>query len=329
MSLNGRKEQTKQVSIRGLVSSVIKSILIWLLATALLFALLEILPGDAVSNQAGKSGEEAVRLLRREMGLDRPAYLRYLQWLSGLSAGNLGQTYVTHKPVFEIIQMPVFSSLTVAGIVFAALLFFTLPLAVLCGYYRNSWTRAISKLSVFLASVPEFILAIFLLILLALQWRLLPVLSTPGPGESVWTRPISLLMPSLCLWLICSVAMFRHLRAMIEEYAQAAYVREARLAGLSRRQVLFVHLLPSALGGIAQMLASAIPYLLGGSMIVESITSFPGMGYTLVTAVQSRESLVVMALGGLLIALSLISYHLADRMGRMGFMKGGRGEQIR
>lgn len=318
----------KQVSIWRLVSSVIKFIAIWLLATALLFALLEILPGDAASNQAGKAGEEAVTLLRHKMGLDRPIYLRYLEWLGGLFTGSFGWTYVGERPVLEIVRLPVLSSLTVAGIVFTALVLLTLPLAVVCGYYKNAWTRAFSRLSVILASIPEFILAILLLILLALKLRALSVLSLPGPGESVWTRPVSLVMPSLCLWLICSVAMFRHLRVMIEDYAQMAYVREARLSGISGARVLFVHLLPSALGGIAQMLASTIPYLLGGSMIVETVTSFPGMGYTLVTAVQNRETLIVMALGGLLIAIAIIFYRLADWFGRRGAMRGGRDDQI-
>ena len=326
MSFAKQKEQTKQVSIRRLVSSVIRVTVIWLLATALLFVLLEILPGDAASNQAGKSGEEAVLLLRHKMGLDQPIFIRYLQWLGGLFSGNLGSSYVGEKPVLDIVQMPVMSSLTVAGIVFTALIFLTLPLAVVCGYYRNAWTRALNRLNVILASIPEFILAILILILFALKLRLLSVLSLPGPGESVWTKPVSLVMPSLCLWLICSVSMFRHLRVMIEDYAQAAYVREARLSGLSESRVLFVHLLPSALGGIAQMLASSIPYLLGGSMIVETLTSFPGMGYTLVTAVQNRETLIVMALGGLLIAISIIFYHFADRFGRLGSMKGGRSD---
>lgn len=308
----------KQVTVRGLVSSVLKFLLLSLLATALLFLLLEMLPGDAASNQAGKSGEEAVRILRREMGLDQPVGLRYVQWLFGVCTGNFGHTYITQRAVAEVIQIPILSSLTVAGIVFAALLLVTLPLAVYCGYYRNALTKAISRLSVLLASIPEFILAILLLILLSLQCRILPVLSTPGPGESVWSRPVSLVMPAVCLWSICSVSMFRHLRVMIEAYAQTAYIREARLSGLSGVRVLFVHLLPSAVGGIAQILASTIPYLLGGSMIVEQITSFPGMGYTLVTAIQSRETGIVMALGSLLIGVSLLSYQLADRLGQSG-----------
>ncbi len=318
-----KDKQRKQAHLRGLVFSVLKGAFLWLAATAVLFFLLELLPGDAATNQAGKSGEEAVLALRREMGLDQPLPLRYFSWLAGLATGNLGRTYVTHKPVLEVIARPVLSSLTVAGIVFAALLLITLPAAVLCGYYKNFCTRCLNKLSVILASIPEFILAFLILILLALQWRLLPVLSTPGPGESVWNRPISLAMPSLCLWLICSVSIFRYLRVMIESYSRKSYVREARLAGLSRRRILFVHLLPSALSGMAQMLASSIPYLLGGSMIVETITSFPGMGYTLISAIQSRETLVVMALGGILIGFSLLFYHLADQLGDPGARKGG------
>lgn len=288
---------------------------IWLLATFLLFVLLDLLPGDAASNRAGKAGAEAVASLRHQMGLDQPLLLRYFQWLGGLFRGDLGRTYATGKAIGEILPSPLLSSLTLTALVFLALLLITLPLAVVCGYYKNFWTSLANKVSVFFSSIPEFILAILLLVVFALQLRWLPVLSTPEPGESVWSRPISLLLPGLSLWLLCSVALFRPLRALVEGYAHTAYVREARLAGLSRRRVLFVHLLPSALPGIAQMLAATIPYLLGGSMIVDVVTSFPGMGYTLVSAIQSRESLLVMALGGLLMAISLLSFAFADRMG--------------
>lgn len=320
--LNGTKQRTQE-ALKGLASFVINFMIVWLLATALLFVLLDVLPGDAASNQIGRAGEEAVRLLRQEMGLDKPLPQRYAGWLCGLLTGDLGKSYVTQKSVLEIIRIPVLSSLTVSGIVFIGLLCFTLPLAVFCAYYKNVWTKSISKLSVLLASIPEIILTVLILLMLSLQWRVLPVISNPGPGESVWTRPISMVLPSICLWLICSVSMFRHLKVMIEEYAATAYVREARISGLSARRVLFVHLLPSAAGGIAQVFASTIPYLLGGSMVVESVTAFPGMGYTLVSAIQNRESLVVMALGSILIDFSFVSYYLADRFGRRNAQKGG------
>lgn len=306
----------EQASLVRLVLSLLKIALLWLLAVFVLFFLMELLPGDAATNKIGKGGAEAVAALQQKMGLDRPALERFVNWLGNYCTGNPGISLLTGKQINEIVKVPLISSLSVTTIVLIGLVFITIPLAVYCGYYKNTLSRLITRTAVILSSVPEFALTVVAIMLLCMKLKALPVLSIPGPAKSVWQEPLSLVMPSLCLWTISSAAVFRYIKVMVETYAKASYVREAFLAGLSRRKVLFVHLLPSALPGIAQIMALTIPYLLGGSMVVETLTSFPGMGYTLIQAVQSRETPIVMAIGSLLIAVAILFYFLADLLGR-------------
>lgn len=320
-----RLRQSEQASFAKPALALFKTVLLWLLAVFALFLLMEMLPGDAATNKVGKAGPEAVAALRHKMGLDRPAMERFFAWLRGFLGGHLGNTFLTGKDVGQTIKTPLLSSLSLSAVVFSGLVLVSIPLSVYCGYYKNALSRLLTKTAVLLSSVPEFVLTILAMMMLSMKLGILPILSIPGPGKTVWQNPVSLAMPSLCLWTICTAAMFRYLRVMIESYARTSYVKEAFLAGLSKSKVLFVHLLPSALPGIAQIMASTVPYLLAGSMVVETLTSYPGMGYTLIQAVQSRETPIVMAIGSFLIATTILFYSLADYLGRKSNQAGGAG----
>ena len=173
----------------------------------------------------------------------------------------------------------------------------------------------LSKLSLMPAAMPEFVVAILLLAVLAQGAGWLPVLSIPKPGASLWDSPQIFVLPVLSLWLIVSANLFRRVAALVRTYASSAYVRDARLAGMSEWRFIFVHLLPSAAYGIGQLLALTVPYLLGGAVVVETVFSFPGMGYLLVQSINSRETTVVMAIGLIQILYTAVGLWLADIAG--------------
>ncbi len=316
MGTTESKSPTGELS-KWIAGRLLRALATCFLASILLFALVQALPGDAATNIAGKGGEELVAQTRAKMGLDQPAWQRYLTWLTGTFKGDFGTTLVTNKEVSSVIEVPIASTTAVAIIVMALLILITVPVAVWAGAKRKSKvSQALSATSVTLSAVPEFAVAIFVLAVLAHWTRLLPVLSTPGPGNSVWDNPICLVMPSLCLWLICSASIFRRIVALIDTYARAPFVREAELAGLSKPVVLLRHLLPSAIYGIGQLLAQTVPYLLGGAVVVETVTSFPGLGYTLVSSINQRESPTVMAIGLILMLTTVVAFTLADLLGK-------------
>ncbi|MDO5092853.1 MAG: ABC transporter permease [Propionibacteriaceae bacterium] len=304
----------RQPSFTGwLLRRLVRACAQFLAASLLLFLLIQALPGDAATVQVGQQGSAAVAAERNRLGLDRPVLERYLRWFTDAFRGDLGNTFASSRPVVETIAQPALASLTVATVVLLGLLLVTLPLGVISGARpTHPLSRVLTTISVTLVAIPEFVVAIVLLGGLAVWARWLPVLSVPGAGKTVWDNPVCLVLPSLILWLICSAALIRRIQALVATHAAAPYVREAELAGLTQHRVLLGHLLPSAAPGILQLLAQTVPYLLGGAVVVETVTSFPGLGYTLVQSVGNREVPVVMAIGSLMMGIAMVAFSCAD-----------------
>lgn len=294
-----------------------RGLLLCLLGSAVLFLLVQALPGDAASLAAGSGGPEAVARMRERMGLDVPLPRRYLSWLGGVLTGDFGTTLNAGVPVWRAVATPLMATFTVMAIVLLALALVTLPAAVAAGARPGARaSRGAAAAALGVVAVPEFVTAIVASAILCHWLGWLPVLSTPGGGQTVWERPIVLAMPSLCLWIVCSAFLFRRARALIAAHSRAAYVVEAELAGMPRRRVLLAHLLPSAAYGIGQLFAQIVPYLLGGTVVIEVVVSYPGLGYTLVTAVTDREAPTVMAIGAVLMLAAAVAFTLADLAGR-------------
>ncbi|RKV68389.1 MAG: ABC transporter permease [Actinomyces sp.] len=294
-----------------------RGLLLCLLGSAVLFLLVQALPGDAASLAAGSGGPEAVARMRERMGLDVPLPRRYLSWLGGVLTGDFGTTLNAGVPVWRAVATPLMATFTVMAIVLLALALVTLPAAVAAGARpRARASRGAAAAALGVVAVPEFVTAIVASAILCHWLGWLPVLSTPGGGQTAWERPIVLAMPSLCLWIVCSAFLFRRARALIAAHSRAAYVVEAELAGMPRRRVLLAHLLPSAAYGIGQLFAQTVPYLLGGTVVIEVVVSYPGLGYTLVTAVTDREAPTVMAIGAVLMLAAAVAFTLADLAGR-------------
>lgn len=294
-----------------------RGLLLCLLGSAVLFLLVQALPGDAASLAAGSGGPEAVARMRERMGLDVPLPRRYLSWLGGVLTGDFGTTLNAGVPVWRAVATPLMATFTVMAIVLLALALVTLPAAVAAGARpRARASRGAAAAALGVVAVPEFVTAIVASAILCHWLGWLPVLSTPGGGQTAWERPIVLAMPSLCLWIVCSAFLFRRARALIAAHSRAAYVVEAELAGMPRRRVLLAHLLPSAAYGIGQLFAQIVPYLLGGTVVIEVVVSYPGLGYTLVTAVTDREAPTVMAIGAVLMLAAAVAFTLADLAGR-------------
>ena len=234
----------------------------------------------------------------------------------GILRGDPGTTLITSRPVAKTITQPVLASLSLAAVVLLGLVLVTLPVAVITGARpRHPVSRFLTGISVAAAAIPEFVVAIALLAVLAVWTHAgCRCCRCPAPGRTVWENPVCLVMPALALWLVCSASLTRRVQALVATHAAAPYVREAELAGLTRRRVLSGHLLPSVAPGVLQLLAQTIPYLLGGAVVVETVTSFPGLGFALVRAVGDREVPVVMAAGALMMVVAVVAFTVADAL---------------
>lgn len=307
-----RRTSSRRATFKWLVRRIFRVFGIWMLACLLLSLLIEALPGDAATVLVGKGGQELVELTRAKMGLDRPWHVRYFEWLGGVFRGDLGSALTSGTSVAEMVSKPLMASLTLFVIVMVALVLVTIPLSLIMGYKRGKASAFFSTLSIAVNAVPEFITTIILLGLLSMGLRLLPVLSIPGPGRTVWDRPITMVMPALCMWIVCSAVIYRRICALVKTYSGAAYIREAELAGIPRGKILVSHLFPSIRSGVGQLIAQTVPYLLGGAVVIEYVTSYPGMGLTLFMAIEKRDTPVIMAMCGILILVSAVFYSIAD-----------------
>ena len=254
---------TKRLALALLVAIFVSSI-----SFSLMF-----LTGDPAIAIAGEGATEAdIQVIRRTFGFDRPFIVQYWDWISGAAMGNFGQSYYFNQPVVELLaeRMPVTATLAAFSIGFALLL--AIPLGILAAVKRNSLA---DRLSLALATVgqatPSFWLALMLIVLFAVTLRWLPV-----SGSSTLAHFI---LPSIVLGYYASPSMMRLTRGGMIEALRSDYIRTARAKGMLRRTIILKHALRNAILPVVSVAAVEFGFILGGSVVVESVFSLRGIGY--------------------------------------------------
>lgn len=284
--------------------------------SALLFAAVEVLPGDAARQSLGPTATPAqVQIRRAELGLDRPVLARYFDWVGGVVQGDLGTSLASQVPVRDLIAAPLGNTLVLAAIALVAVTILTLVGGLAAGS-RPGGRRdvAISTTSLLVVSLPEFVIAG--LLVSVFSWRLgwLPPVSL-APAGSTLGRPEVIVLPALSIVLVGGAFAIRLARATIADVGRQPHVEAARLQGIPERRVLMRYVLPNALGPIAQVLAFVVPFLVGGTVVVERFFDYPGLGKLLADSVSARDLPVVESIGLLLAAAVVASLLVADLIG--------------
>jgi len=262
----------------------------------LVFVGTEVLPGDAAGAVLGRNAtEEQLDELRAQMGLDRPAAERYLDWLGGLVTGDLGNSAAGYaegsvRPIWTEISGEIANSLVLALLAALVMVPVSLVFGVLAAVRAGRPTdHAVSAGSLAIISLPEFIIG-SLLILLFFSWLgLLSPVSLIPPGDSPLSYPRELVLPILTLLGASLAASIRMVRAGMIEALRSEYVQMARLSGIRERKVLRRYALRNALAPSVQVFAQNIQYLVGGIIVVEYLFAYPGLGKELVDAVAIRD----------------------------------------
>jgi peptide/nickel transport system permease protein len=293
--------------LTGIVILWAVSVLVYLTTMAL--------PGDAAQAILGREATPArLQAVRDQMNLDQPPLSQYLHWLRGVLTFDLGTSFATNEPIAELIAPRMANSLVLMTL--AALI--ATPVAIAIGTWsalRRDRTadHATSMVTLVLASLPEFVVGILLVLLLSTGlFHLLPavfVATRPGP---IWVDPTQLVLPTLTLVLAVGPYIVRMMRATMIEVLESPYVLQARLKGLPGRTVLWRHALPNAIGPVVQVVALQMAWLAGGVVLVEFLFRFPGIGFALVDAVTNRDILVVQDLSLLIAALYIVVNLVAD-----------------
>ncbi len=263
----------------------------------LVFAAVEIVPGDTAQMILGKQATpETLQALRVRLGLARPAYIRYFDWVSGLVRGDWGESLVSNVAVGPLLAQRVWNSLVLG----MAALLGALPrcsfVGVLSGLNRaGGIDQGITFFTLFALSFPPFVMAIFLIILLSSWLRWLPAASLIAPDANLWESAQFLVLPVLTLALGSLAHVSRHARSSLIEVMRSDYMRTAKSKGLPDLTSILRHALRNALLPTISVVALNVGWLLSGAALVENVFAYPGMGRLMLQAISTRDIPVLQA----------------------------------
>lgn len=302
--------------LRMTLSRIALGILTMFAVSVLIFAATSILPGDAATSVLGQGATpETVAAYRRELGLDRPAIVRYGEWLAGFVQGDLGVSLTTKRPIADTVFPRFQNTLFLAA--FAGLI--AVPLAVILGIVAainegKFIDRFVNIVSLAAISVPEFFIAYILILFLAVKLSLFPTLSTVFPEMDFTERVYVTILPVIALVMLVTAHMLRMTRSAVLSILSEPYIEMAFLKGLRRRSVIITHALPNAAAPIISVVALNLAYLIVGIVVIEVVFVYPGLGQYMVDAVSKRDLPVVQSCALLFSATFVIVNALADTL---------------
>ncbi|ADK15320.1 nickel ABC transporter permease [Clostridium ljungdahlii] len=258
--------------------------------TFLTFALTYFSPGDPALLMLSATGvtpsPELVQKVREELGLNNPFLFQYLHWLGGVFTGNFGTSYKYSRPVLDLILVALPATFKLAGASLVMMMFIALPLGITSALHKNKALDYIIRIiSFFGISMPGFWVGLLLMYIFSIKFKLLPVV-----GDTGWK---SIILPAVTLTIAMASKYTRQLRAAILEEISKDYVIGAKARGVKDSAILFGHVLKSSLLSIVTLLGLSLGSLLGGTAIVETIFSWPGVGKLAVEAIFNRDYPVI------------------------------------
>ncbi len=269
-----------------IIKNIIKIFIILIGISFITFTLTYLSPGDPAEMMLRSDGaqvsEEVVNKLRTEMGLDKPFFEQYVDWLMRALTGDLGMSYSTKVPVFDKLASTLGSTLELTFASMLFLILISIPLGVLSAVYQNSkldfLIRGFSFLGV---SIPNFWLGLMLLNVFAVKLKWVTVAGGSGLAD--------LILPSLTLAFAMAGKYTRQVRAAVLEEMNKQYVFGARMRGISERTILIKHVLPNAMFPLITLLGLSFGSLLGGTAVIEIVFNRMGMGSMAVKAIMARD----------------------------------------
>jgi len=280
--------------------------------SVLVFGVTYLIPGDPALIIAGNDAPpEVVEAIRERWGLNQPVYVRYGAWLANVLRGNLGESYFSHQTVLQLIgnALPVTVELALVSMAIAVAI--AIPTGVVSAVKAGTWLDLAAAGIAFAGlSIPGFWLGIMLMYLFAVHLQLFPAGGYTPLSAGLLPNLASMVLPAIALGTFASTQLMRYLRASLLDVLHADHVRTARAKGLSGRLVLVRHTLRNALIPFTTVLGVQVGYILGGTIITESVFALPGIGRLVLSAVLNRDYQVATGII-LLIAASFVMINLA------------------
>ena len=284
-----------------------------LAVSAVVFAVMNVLPGDPALTILGLDAtEDALAALREQLGLNQPLLARYWSWITHALTGDFGVSHSFRVPVADLIaeRLPMTISLALSGMIFTVLLALVMGIGAAANH-RKAGDWGVMLLSQLGIAVPAFWLAMLLVLIFAVKLRWLPPGGFPG-----WSDPVAamraLILPTVALALVQSSVLARVTRSSALEVMRQDYVRTARASGFSRTRVLWRHVLPNALVPIVTIVGMQFAALVTGTIVIENVFYLPGLGRLIFQSIANRDLPTVQALVMLFAAIVVTANFIVD-----------------
>ena len=282
-----------------------------IVASLVIFACIEIVPGDPASFMLGINAQpDTIQALRVELGLDQSLAQRYLGWVGGLLGGDMGTSYTYRTPVSDIVSDRLQVSLPLALYALTLTVVVAFPVGILAAARRGSGTditvMGMTQLGV---AIPNFWFAILMVILFAINLRWFSAGGFPGWDAGIFPAIKALTLPAIALALPQASILSRVMRSSLLDTLSEDYMRTARAKGLTRRQVLWRHALRNAMIPVLTIIGLQFSFLLAGAIIIENVFFLPGLGRLVFQAITQRDLIVVESVVMLLVfAVILLNF---------------------
>ncbi|MFZ9629892.1 MAG: ABC transporter permease, partial [Ilumatobacteraceae bacterium] len=298
---------------RFIVRRVALGALTLLIVSIIVFGATQALPSDPATAMLGKNATpEAVAALTKQLGLDRPITTQYASWLKGTLTGDPGTSFQAQVPILDYIGARVGNSLFLLVLATVVSVPVSLVIGAVQARRRDKWFDQVSSFTMLgLASIPEFVIGVVMVIVFATRLsKLLPAVTQIGMDRP-WQHMDQMILPSLTLVLGAVPYISRVTRAALIEVLESDYIEMARLKGAPERTVLWRHAMPNSLGPVFQVIALNVAYFAGGVIVVEYLFNYPGIGGALQAGVRVRDipviQFLVMVLATVYVVVNLIA----------------------
>ncbi len=278
--------------LRRLIGSVI---VMWAVAT-LVFFMLRLVPGDPIAAMlADAGGPDEIAAMKAQLGLDRSVFVQYGIWFANMFQGDLGNSiYGSRVPVSQIITEAFPRTISLSLLAFFIAMVIAVPAGILSATRRNTMTDNTVSLFAFLGlSMPDFWLAILLIIIFAANLQWLPAIGYTPIDESLWQWFRHLILPAIAIGTAFSAIIARMIRSSLLEVLNSDYMRTARSKGLTPRMLMFGHALPNAMIPVITVIGIAFALLISGAVVVENVFAIKGLGRVLIEGILNRDYPVV------------------------------------
>jgi peptide/nickel transport system permease protein len=285
-----------------------------ILASMLIFALAEVLPGDVGRSILGPyATQEQVNIKNHELGADRPLYQRYITWAGHFVIGKWGESALTGQIVFSTVMKALGNSLLLAAFALIIIVPTSIALGVFAGLRRDSLLdRTITVSTLSMTVIPEFVSGVVLIYIFAVWLKWLPVTALPPDGSPFYERLYYLILPAIPLMFLELGYIARMARVGTVQVLGMPYIRTAVLKGLPRRRVIFGHVLRNAMVPTVTVIGSQVGWLIGGLVVIETLFVYPGIGKLMVDSAQTHDVPMLEASVLMVAVLYMISNLIAD-----------------